>query len=215
MATGKRCLYNRSHSLSTPAAVFRILAPSHYRRMPWKNGGGFTEEIVAYPERAALGGFDWRVSIAEVARDGPFSRFPGIDRTIALIEGAGMRLSHGDVHVVLRTRFEPYAFDGDHPVDCKLVSGPVRDFNAMVRRDRARGEVAAIRAGASIAAADFRIVFAAIGAFECAQGGETPIDIAQQHTLVVEQTSGAGASPLAVRPLEAGGVALAVRIEWR
>lgn len=183
--------------------------------MPWRNGGGITEEIATSPAGAGLESFVWRVSIAEVARDGPFSRFPGIDRTITLIEGAGMSLSNGSRAVVLRTPFEPYAFDGDESIDCALVSGPVRDFNAMVRRDRARGSVVVVRASAAVDAAEFRIVFAAIGAHECAIDGEPPIDVAPRHALIVERTPGTPESPLAIRPLESGAVALAVRIECR
>jgi environmental stress-induced protein Ves len=217
LAAGKCCLYNQRTPDSTPAAiaVFRLVAPSEYRRMPWKNGGGLTEEIATHPDDAGLDGFDWRVSIAEVARNGPFSRFPGIDRSITLIEGGGMRLTGGDRDIVMRTPFEPYAFGGEVPIDCALIDGPIRDFNAMVRRDRARGTVTAARANATIDPADFRLVFAAIGTHECKIGGEPAIDVAPRHTLIVERTPGTPDLPLAIRPLAAGGVALAVRIECR
>jgi environmental stress-induced protein Ves len=183
--------------------------------MPWKNGGGRTEEIATHPEGAALDSFDWRVSIAEVARDGPFSPFPGIDRTITLIEGAGMHLSDGHRDVVLRTPFEPYAFDGGDSIDCALIAGPIRDFNAMMRRDRARGTVIVVRASTAIDTAEFVLVYAAIGAHECSTDGEPPMNVAAQHTLIVERTPRTHASPLAVRPRDAGAVALAVRIECR
>ncbi len=70
-----------------------VLSPADYRRMPWKNGGGHTTEIAAFPAGAGLASFVWRVSIADVLQDGPFSPFPGIDRTLVLLEGEGMRLS--------------------------------------------------------------------------------------------------------------------------
>ncbi len=181
--------------------------------MPWKNGGGLTEEIATHPEGAALDDFAWRISIAEVLRDGPFSRFAGIDRTITLIEGAGMRLSGGARDIVIRTPFEPYSFAGESPIDCSLVSGPIRDFNSMTRRDRARGSVMPVHAKASIDATDFLVVFAAIGSHECRVDGEPPIAVAAQHSLIVERRSGEPDSPLAIRPLDAGSVALAVRIE--
>ena len=200
-------------STSAEAAVFRLLAPTHYRRMPWKNGAGLTEEIMTHPEGASLERFVWRVSIAEVASDGALSRFPRIDRSITLIEGAGMRLSGGRRDVVLRTPFEPYAFDGDEPIECALVSGPVRDFNAMARRGRARAAVTAVRADVALAAADFRLVFAAIGTHECRIDGERPIAVAPRHALIVARTPDSSDAPLAIRPLHAGAVALAVRIE--
>ena len=63
--------------------------------MRWKNGGGETAEIAVSPPGAALDAFDWRLSMAKVETDGPFSAFPGIDRTLAILEGEGIRLSVG------------------------------------------------------------------------------------------------------------------------
>jgi len=195
--------------------MFHIIAPSQYRRTPWKNGGGLTEEIAAHPDGAALDGFDWRVSIAAVDRDGPFSRFPGVDRTITMIEGAGIRLSGPDRDVVLDTLFEPYVFDGGDAVDCTLVRGAVSDFNAMFRRGRAWGRVTVVRRSAIVDAADFRLAFAAVGAHECAIDGSAPIRLEPRHTLVVARNGEAPDGPLVIRPLDAAAVALAVRIECR
>jgi environmental stress-induced protein Ves len=125
--------------------MYRLLTPSDYRPMPWKNGGGRTIEIAAYPIGATLDEFLWRVSIADVERDGPFSRFPGIDRTIVLLEGAGMRLRSGTRDIELTTRFVPHDLSGDDAIECTLVAGPSRDFNAMFRRGRARGRVVVVR----------------------------------------------------------------------
>jgi environmental stress-induced protein Ves len=194
--------------------VFRLVKPREYRRMPWKNGGGVTEEIATHPDGATLDDFEWRVSIAEVARDGPFSRFPGIDRTITLLDGAGMRLRRNDEDIVMRTPFEPYSFAGDDGIDCALLAGPIRDFNAMVRRDRAQMNVAVVRADTTLEAADFTIAFAAIGTHECERRGEPPIRVAPRHTLI-DETARARGGRLAIRPLEPGAVALTVRIACR
>lgn len=51
----------------------------------WRNGGGLTRTV------ASQGG-DWRVSIAEVARDGPYSRFEGIARISVVLRGHGVVL---------------------------------------------------------------------------------------------------------------------------
>jgi len=117
----------------------RRLTPADYRRMPWRNGGGTTTEIAIAPESAELAGepFLYRVSIADVAADGPFSRFEGYDRHIMLLAGAGMTLdcgAHGRIE--LTAPFEPRAFSGDWDVRGTLVAGPVRDFNLIT--DRAR-----------------------------------------------------------------------------
>jgi uncharacterized protein len=109
---------------------------------PWKNGLGTTREIAVHPSTAGSDDFLWRVSIAEVDSGAPFSSFPGIDRHIALLDGAGftMTLDDGRVHA-LTTPFAPFAFAGESKVAVILAGGPTRDFNLMVRRAQARGEV--------------------------------------------------------------------------
>ena len=67
----------------------RILRAGNYRRMKWKNGGGETTEIALFPENAGLNDFDWRISMARVESAGPFSLFPGVDRTLSILEGEG------------------------------------------------------------------------------------------------------------------------------
>lgn len=182
--------------------------------MPWKNGSGRTMEIAVHPAGAALDDFAWRISVADVERDGPFSRFPGIDRTIVLLEGAGMHFRGGARDVELSTPFEPYSFAGEEAIDCALVDGAIRDFNAMYRRGRARGTVDKVgRAGATIAGADVLIVFAASGTHECIVAGHPAIPLPMGHTLVVEATAGDDSAPIAIRPFAPDGVALAVRIE--
>jgi hypothetical protein len=111
--------------------------------MPWKNGGGTTQEIASWPQGAALDGFGWRVSIATIAADGPFSVFPGIDRSIMLLEGDGVRLfTHdGRIHRRLDMPYRPFAFSGDEAIDCTLLGGASSDFNVMTRRGQWRAEV--------------------------------------------------------------------------
>jgi environmental stress-induced protein Ves len=113
--------------------------------MPWKNGGGTTLELAVEPPGATLAeGFAWRLSTAEVASSGPFSPFPGLQRTLLLLEGDGFRLDFGERGAVdLREPLIPVAFEGSWPASAALVGGPCRDFNLMVdpRRCRARLEV--------------------------------------------------------------------------
>ena len=197
-----------------PSAMHRLLKPADYARMPWKNGGGYTTEIATHPAGAALATFDWRVSIAEVAADGPFSRFPGVDRILVLVSGAGMRLA-GDAHAAeLRATFEPYAFSGDDALDCSLVAGPIRDFNLMLRRGRAQGRVVVVReAAARIAPARWRICHAAAGAIECLVPGHPPLSVAPDDTVVFEDEGESSGGTLAINPLSAGAVALVAVIE--
>lgn len=117
----------------------QILRASSFRRMPWKNGGGETIEVAIAPQGAALEAFDWRISMAHVASAGPFSTFPAIDRTLAVIAGHGLTLHlAGRGAVRLDQDTAPYAFPGDLPVDATLVEGAIDDLNVMTRRGRFR-----------------------------------------------------------------------------
>jgi len=113
------------------------LKAANHRRMPWKNGGGETVEIAVFPENAALGDFDWRVSMATVATDGPFSIFEGIDRTLSILSGDGMALAIDGREPLLLTKIStPLAFPADVPVMATLSNGTITDLNVMTRRGR-------------------------------------------------------------------------------
>jgi environmental stress-induced protein Ves len=118
------------------------------RLVPWKNGGGRTREVAIAED--GLGGFRWRVSVAEVDRDGPFSLFPGVDRTLWLLGGAGMDLSVDDATVRLVVAYRPFEFAGEARVTATLIDGPTQDLNLMVRRDRARAKAAVVRGSQAI-----------------------------------------------------------------
>ena len=158
--------------------VMRRLTPADYRQMPWRNGGGTTTELVIAPEGER---FLYRVSIADVASDGPFSRFDGYDRHIMLLSGAGMTLdcgTHGRIDLV--APFEPHAFSGDWDVAGTLANGPVRDFNLMVDRARATAtlEVKVLEEGSrsgafSVPSGDTCIMHVIEGALEGADEGDT------------------------------------------
>lgn len=117
---------------------------------PWKNGGGVTREIGAFPPGAALDAFAWRVSVADVGTAGPFSRFDGIDRTLVLLSGAGMTLAEaGGPRHVLDAPLARADFAGETAIDATLHDGATRDFNLMTRRSAARGTLDVWRAGGS------------------------------------------------------------------
>lgn len=124
----------------------RILHAASFAVQPWKNGGGTTTEVMASPAGAGLDAFDWRISMATVATPGPFSQFPGIDRTLGLLAGAGMTLDFGARGVVtLEPGDHPLAFPGDVPVSATLVGGPILDLNVMTRRGRWRHQLSRVR----------------------------------------------------------------------
>jgi hypothetical protein len=129
--------------------VVRIIRASDYRTTPWKNGGGATTEIAVEPSSASLGNFDWRVSMAHVASDGPFSEFSGIDRTLAVVKGDRLSLAIGDATpVVLDRDSEPIRFGGDTPTLARLLAGEIIDLNVMTRRGRFDHRLQRLRAPA-------------------------------------------------------------------
>lgn len=103
--------------------------------VPWRNGGGRTRELLAWPHAEA-----WlvRVSVAEIEADGPFSPFPGIDRCFAVLEGAGVELVLPTGPARLAPGDDALVFPGEAAPDCRLVDGPTRDLNLMARRDAGR-----------------------------------------------------------------------------
>ena len=96
--------------------------------IPWKNGGGVTREIARHDRDGQL---VWRLSIADVVSEGPFSAFPGLQRILTVIEGEGMVLERPDRTAIAATRFDPIAFSGDDAINGLLPHGPCRDFNVI------------------------------------------------------------------------------------
>ena len=202
----------------------RLLAPSAYRAMPWKNGQGTTHEILIERPAPACGsderdgaGFLWRLSIAEVAVASPFSLFSGCDRTILLLQGEGMVLDSGEHgRHVLDRRFVPYAFSGDWQTGCTLLGGPCRDLNLMVDRRRARASVQplALRPQAQplVAQGDVALLFALSGTADVELDAPHPgYAVPPEHTLVLTGL-GPGGAALRVRAEGEGAAALYVTL---
>ena len=115
----------------------QVVPASAYRRMPWKNGSGETIEIAASPEGASLDAFDWRVSMARVDSPGPFSIFPGIDRTLVVLDGTELVLHFENEAVHLTPDSTPHAFPADVFVTASLTAGGSTDLT-VIRGDRLR-----------------------------------------------------------------------------
>jgi environmental stress-induced protein Ves len=170
----------------------RVIRASEYRRMRWKNGLGETAEIAIAPEGAALDRFAWRVSMARIEAAGPFSSFPGIDRTLAVLDGAGFRLAVDGLPVVeLTPDSAPFPFRGDSAAAATLLGGPVTDLNVMTRRtdwwQRVRrfgsGERLPLRAAGATA-----LVVCAAGSARLTAGGAT-VELGALDTLVLCEPS--------------------------
>ena len=129
----------------------RIIRESEQKRMPWKNGGGETIEVGIAPANSSLDTFDWRISRARIDRSGPFSPFPGIDRTIVAIEGEGivLRFENADP-VTLTPAGPPLSFAGEMRVESELIEGTVTDLNVMTRRGRYRHRLTVLADGGPV-----------------------------------------------------------------
>lgn len=106
---------------------------------PWRNGGGITHDLLAWPVGAAA--WQVRVSVADIDRDGPFSRFDGVQRWFAVLSGAGVRLQLPAGEVTLTPASEPLGFDGTEAPGCALIAGATRDLNLMARHDAGRARL--------------------------------------------------------------------------
>jgi uncharacterized protein len=119
----------------------RIARMSDLKTAPWKNGGGVTREIAVCRSGDQLA---WRLSMADVACDGPFSRFEGLVRILTVVEGNGMDLisAEGSQAAVYGL---PVRFDGALGIESKLREGPLRDLNLMFNPMQCEGAVTLIK----------------------------------------------------------------------
>lgn len=202
--------------------AWSLLDPASYRTTAWKNGGGITTELLVHPADAGVAAarFIWRLSIATVAADGPFSAFPGYNRTITLIEGKGMTLDFGpDGHVRLDRAFEPFDFRGEWPAEARLIDGPCRDFNVMIDRARGGARTRAIALdGTSIdtvASGMTTVIVALDGAFEAAAPPWLPPTLLSRHALLRIDAAKDDDSAVPLALASRGGTrALQIDLRW-
>lgn len=114
--------------------LIQPLPAQNYRRERWRNGHGWTRQILRHPDEEA---FHWRTSIAEIGQDTLFSLYPGYRRMQVLLNGNGLQLGFADGRrSLLEPPYPRIEFAGDEVVACHLVDGPVQVFNAMWDPDR-------------------------------------------------------------------------------
>lgn len=117
-----------------------IIRFADIRPQPWRNGGGVTRELASHtvPGSGQDGGWDWRVSIADVSKAGDFSVFPGMERVITIIDGELMLLTvDGSEHPL--ERYRPFRFSGEAASSATLPTGDVRDLNVIARAGAFKG----------------------------------------------------------------------------
>ncbi|HEX5051408.1 MAG TPA: HutD family protein [Planctomycetota bacterium] len=149
--------------------------------MAWANGGGSTRQVAIDPPTGSLAkGFRWRVSIAQVASDGPFSVLPGIDRSLWLLRGAGVQLTVDGATIDLTRPLQRFDFAGETQVTSRLVAGPCEDLNVMVARNlvRAQATLADIPAGSvlDLPATEQRLVVVLSGRLATPDGALVAIE---------------------------------------
>lgn len=186
--------------------MITIIPASAYRRMPWKNGQGETTEIAAEPGH---GQFLWRVSIADVVRSGPFSAYPGMERWITVLEGAGMRLLVGeDPPRLVRTLDPPVCFPGDAATSCEIIDGAIRDFNLMLDRRHVEGRLAVLAAPAPYRLESETTLLFAVTRGVTVSAGDRSIELPVGDTALLS-------SPGGIATLDAGAAAIVAAVARR
>ena len=179
----------------------RTIAPQR-----WKNGAGLTREIAfGGTDPAAL---DWRISIAEVERDAPFSAFPGIDRAIVLLRGAGMRLRSVDGRIdhALTEALVPFRFPGDVPLTATLAGGASSDLNVMTRRGVFRSELSCQRGTTELDGGALGLLLCCAGTWTI--GSDAPIRLEPLQGLLWREPVGA----IPAAPIDPNSALLLVRL---
>ncbi|WP_456292090.1 HutD/Ves family protein [Pseudomonas sp. AK106] len=170
-----------------------VLRAADYPRMPWKNGGGSTEEITR-DAGEGLEGFGWRLSIADIAESGGFSVFFGYQRIITVLQGAGMTMTIDGKDSEPLLPSDPFAFSGDSAVSCTLLDGPIRDFNLIYSPARYRARlqwIDVMQPQRFFSSADVFVVFSTAEQM-AANIGEHPPQMLEKHDcLQLENAPGA------------------------
>lgn len=124
---------------------YKLIKRNNLNTAIWQ--GGKTTQLAIYPEDAKYEdrNFIWRVSNASTEEDiSEFTVLKDYDRLIMIIKGK-MELSHNDIEIVNLNEYNQTSFDGANETLCK---GRAEDFNVMLRKDLAKGNMDRIKVGA-------------------------------------------------------------------
>lgn len=165
--------------------------------MPWKNGGGTTIEMHVEPALASIDTFDLRISMAEVAQTGPFSMFKGIDRTLTILGGSGLRLQLPSSETRdLDPSSPPIRFAGDVAVKGGPISGSTTDLNVMTRRAVCDHRVERVSVGDARAVArghgSVGVFLSDHQAVRISSGSIGSVELTQYDLAIIEPVDGEG-----------------------
>jgi environmental stress-induced protein Ves len=202
-------------------SCFTLVRHADYRPMPWRNGQGMTLEIAREP--VAGEPFAWRLSLADIAVDGPFSPYPGYHRAIVLVSGQSVRLDyHGQGSCVLDSRRRGTRFDGNWRTACTLGNGPCTDLSLIVARGNATQSGCIVRAPAVFPLRDVRsltltaelehALFVLRGAVAVRDAAHRRTRVARERDTVL--ASGSAGARLILAPRGTAPVQLAL-LRWR
>jgi uncharacterized protein len=114
------------------ALLPHVISLAEAKEQVWRNGGGTTRELLTR-HQPGIDDWQYRISVAEVNSDGPFSHFERTQRHFCVLSGHGVDLTiDGMPHRVTKTS-NALNFSGEAVVDCKLIDGPTSDLNFMIR----------------------------------------------------------------------------------
>jgi environmental stress-induced protein Ves len=129
----------------------RVQRFSEHLAMPWANGKGTSYEIAS--DRDASNQWTWRVAIAPVVEDGPFSTLPGINRQLVVIDGNGMVLEV-DGKTVDCLPCQVVSFSGDSTTSARLIDSPIVDVGLMTVKGLYAGSMFVVTGVGSVIESD-------------------------------------------------------------
>jgi environmental stress-induced protein Ves len=180
----------------------KLLRHDTYNRKPWNNGGGMTLDVWLWPEAASQDGFDIRLSLASIDTDGPFSSFPGIDRTITLVGGAPFVLEFGDSRAQHMEFLQPFRFDSVQTPSSRLNEGAASAFNVMTRQGKWTHRVSIVHGGdpldMTVPRNGIAVLHAVFGNWQVDAGERVVVDrldsVVVQHAQTMHLDAPSGAS---------------------
>lgn len=152
--------------------MIQLLRYEQCPEMLWKNGQGVTREIYRFP---ATDNYAWRISVATIRQDGPFSLFSGYLRNISVLEGEGMYLTVDGEQSTLIPPFRATDFSGDSAVSCAIVGGPLLDFNVIYKAETTQATVCWLREGTWAHQQGTQLLFNGGGVLEVEVNGERQV----------------------------------------
>jgi environmental stress-induced protein Ves len=146
--------------------------------MPWANGRGTSYEIAS--DRSDAGEWTWRLAMAPVNEDGPFSRIECVNRFLAVVEGAGMLLSVDRKKLQCKP-MQVVRFRGDAITEAVLTDGPITDINLMIRRKEAEGEMAVVSDSGLLNEASIIVALGGSAQVKC---GDSTIELERHDSIL-------------------------------